>query len=61
MSNSETDRLAFKVKQAVGSMAIEGIKVSRQTEATMFNVASGRLSGKAVRQQLVEKYSRLGN
>lgn len=61
MSNSKTDRLAFKVKQAVGSMAIEGIKVSRQTEATMLNVASGRLSGKAVRQQLVEKYSRLGN
>lgn len=58
MSQSKTERLAFKVRQAVGSMAIEGIQVSRQAEATMLRVAAGRVSGKTVRQQLVEQYTR---
>lgn len=58
MSQSKTKRLAFKVRQAVGSMAIEGIQVSRETEARMLKVAAGRVSGKTVRQQLVEQYTR---
>ncbi len=58
MSHSNAELLAFKVKQAVGSMAIEGIQVSRQAEANMLKVAAGRVSGKSLRQQLVEKYTR---
>ena len=58
MSQSKTKRLAFKVRQAVGSMAIEGIQVSREAEARMLKVAAGRVSGKTVRQQLVEQYTR---
>ena len=58
MSHSNAELLAFKVKQAVGSMAIEGIQVSRQAEDNMLKVAAGRVSGKSLRQQLVEKYTR---
>ena len=56
MKYTKTQLLAFKVRQAVGSMAIEGIQVSQQSEATMLEVAAGRLSGKSVREQLVAKY-----
>lgn len=56
MKYTKSQLLAFKVRQAVGSMAIEGISVSRKTEAAMLKVASGRVSGKSVREELVEKY-----
>ena len=56
MKYTKTQLLAFKVRQAVGSMAIEGIQVSKQSEATMLEVAAGRVSGKSVREQLVAKY-----
>lgn len=59
MTHTKVQLLAFKVRQAAGSMAIEGIQVSRDSEATMLKVASGRLSGKALREQLVEKYRRM--
>lgn len=58
MSHLEAHRVAFKVRQAVGSMAIEGIQVSPESEAMMLQVAAGQMSGKAIRQQLVEKYRR---
>lgn len=56
MKYTKAQLLEFKVRQAVGSMAIEGIQVSKQSKATMLKVASGRVSGKSVREQLVEKY-----
>ena len=56
MKHTKTQLLAFKVRQAVGSMAIEGIQVSKQSEAIMLEVAAGRVSGKSVREQLVAKY-----
>lgn len=56
MKHTKGQLLAFKVHQAVGSMAIEGIQVSKQSEAIMLDVAAGRVSGKSVREQLVEKY-----
>lgn len=56
MKRSKSQLIAFKVRQAVGSMAIEGIEVSRESEATMLEVAAGRVSGKSVRKKLVEKY-----
>ena len=58
MSHPKSQHLAFKVRQAVGSMAIEGIQVSRQSEATMLKIAAGRVSGKTIREKLVEQYSR---
>lgn len=58
MKYTKTQLLAFKVRQAVGSLAIEGIQVSQQSEAIMLEVAAGRVSGKSVRAQLVEKYKR---
>ena len=56
MKYTKTQLLAFKVRQTVGSMAIEGIQVSKQSEATMLEVAAGRVSGESVRKQLVAKY-----
>ena len=58
MNHSKTQHLVFKLRQAVGSMAIEGIQVSRQSQAMMLKVAAGRLAGEEVRKQLVEKYRR---
>lgn len=50
MKYTKAQLLAFKVRQAVGSMAIEGIQVSKQSEATMLEVAAGRVSGDSVRE-----------
>lgn len=51
-----TELTAFKVQQAVGSMAIEGIRLSAQTQRTMLDIASGRLSASEVRQALLAEY-----
>ena len=51
-----TDMTVFKVRQAVGSMAIEGIRLSAQTQRTMLDIASGRLSASEVRQALLAEY-----
>ena len=51
-----TDMTVFKVQQAVGSMAIEGIRLSAQTQRTMLDIASGRLSASEVRQALLAEY-----
>lgn len=48
--------IVFKVQQAVGSMAIEGIRLSAQTQRTMLDIASGRLSASEVRQALLAEY-----
>lgn len=56
MNHTKVELLRFKVRQAVGSMAIEGIRVSRQSQATMLRVASGRVSAEAVKKELIEKY-----
>ena len=56
MKYTKAQLLAFKVRQPVGSMAIEGIQVSKQSEAIMLKVAAGRVSGKSIREQLVAKY-----
>lgn len=51
-----TELTAFKVQQAVGSMAIEGIRLSAQTQRTMLDIASGRVSASEVRQALLAQY-----
>lgn len=56
MKYTKTQLLAFKVRQAVGSMAIEGIQMTKQSETIMLKVAAGRVSGESVRKQLVAKY-----
>lgn len=58
MKGSKTHDVTFKVRQAVGSMAIEGIQVSRQSQAIMLKVAAGKLAGEDVRKQLVEMHRR---
>src|SRR5690554_6534685 len=61
MKHTKGQLLTFKVHQAVGSMAIEGIQVSKQSEAIMLDVAAGRVSGKSVREQLVAKYKQVSS
>ena len=56
MKYTKAQLLAFKVRQAVGSMAIEGIQMTKQSAAIMLKVAAGRVSGESVRIQLVAKY-----
>lgn len=56
MKYTKTQLLAFKVRQAVGSMVIEGIQMTKQSETIMLKVAAGRVSGESVRKQLVAKY-----
>lgn len=56
MKYTKAQLLAFKIRQAVGSMAIEGIQMTKQSETIMLKVAAGRVSGESVRKQLVAKY-----
>jgi len=56
MDRTKAQLLAFKVRQGVGSMAIEGIQVSRKSQADMLRIASGRVSAKSVKEQLIDKY-----
>ena len=46
----------FNVAQAVGSMAIEGIRVSNDTRELMLRVARGELSGAAARQEVLRRH-----
>ncbi|MCB1838454.1 MAG: hypothetical protein KDH99_12630 [Alcanivoracaceae bacterium] len=56
MDRTKAQLLAFKVRQGVGSMAIEGIQVSRKSQADMLRIASGRVSARSVKDQLIDKY-----
>lgn len=56
MNRTKAELLAFKVRQGVGSMAIEGIKVSRKSQATMLRIASGQLSAESAKEELINKY-----
>lgn len=56
MYRTKAQLLAFKVRQGVGSMAIEGIQVSRKSQADMLRIASGRVSARSVKDQLIDKY-----
>ena len=46
----------FKVQQAIGSMAIEGIRLSPKTQHVMLEIASGQVSATEVKQALIAKY-----
>lgn len=56
MKRTKNQLTAFWVKQAVGSMAIEGIPVSRETQALMMRIASGRVSASSTKEALIAKY-----
>lgn len=58
MKRTKNQLVMFKVEQAVGSMAIENIQVSRSSKATMLRVARGSVSASAAIDAVVEKYSR---
>ena len=53
---TSTELTIFKVRQAVGSMAIEGIRLSAQTQRTMLEIASGDVSASEVKQMLIAQY-----
>jgi len=46
----------FKVQQAIGSMAIEGIRLSPKTQHVMLEIASGQVSATEVKQALIAQY-----
>jgi hypothetical protein len=46
----------FRVAQAVGSLAIEGIRVSPELRANMTRVINGEVKGEDLRRELVERY-----
>ncbi|MEK6789724.1 MAG: antitoxin VbhA family protein [Pseudomonadota bacterium] len=46
----------FKVQQAIGSMAIAGIRLSAQTQRNMLEIASGQTSASEVKQALIAQY-----
>lgn len=56
MKRTKQQLTAFKVKQAIGSLAIEGIQVSRESEALMLRIANGRASGSSAKEALIAKY-----
>ncbi len=51
-----TRKISFKVAQAVGSLAIEGVTVSRSTKAAMLRIASGQASAKDIKNELIQQY-----
>lgn len=48
--------IRFKVRQAIGSMAIEGIQLSKEMQDVMLRIAMGQLCAVQVRAALVAKY-----
>jgi len=56
MKRTKAQKTAFQVKQAVGSMAIEGVRLSRHSQAVMLKVASGRISITSVKDELIAQY-----
>lgn len=46
----------FRVAQAVGSLAIEGIRVSPELRANMTRVINGEIKGEDLRRELVKRY-----
>lgn len=56
MNRTQAELVEFKVRQTVGSLTIEGVQVPKDAEERMLQIAKGRLSAKAVRQNLLAKY-----
>jgi len=56
MRTSKVDRVEFRVNQAIGSMAIEGIHVSKSTRAEMLRIVSGEVSAESVIKRYVKKH-----
>ncbi len=48
----------YRVAQAVGSMAIEGIRVSEHSREQMKRVIDGEVTGAELRRELVNRYRR---
>lgn len=57
---SKEELLAFKVKQAIGSMAMEGMKVTRSMELSMMQVVAGTVSADNLKRDLIAKHTRKG-
>lgn len=59
MKRTKHELTTFKIKQAIGSMAIEGITVSPRTQKTMESVATGSVPAVDVKRDLIAKYRSL--
>ena len=56
VKRTKAELLSFKVQQAVGSMAIEDMRVSRESQAMMLQIAAGRVVVDDIKAELVAKY-----
>jgi hypothetical protein len=56
MNKSPVHLTQFKVDQAIGSMAIEGLHLSAAEKGRMLQLANGKVTLPQVRQALLEKY-----
>lgn len=61
MNKSSVHQTQFKVDQAIGSMAIEGLHLSAAEKGRMLQLANGKVTLPQVRQALLEKYRRVQN
>jgi hypothetical protein len=48
----------FRVNQAVGSMALSGIRVSAEARDKMIRIINSEVSGAELRRELVSRYRR---
>lgn len=49
----------FRVTQVVGSMAVDGIRVSAETRSKMTRIINGEVNASDLRQELVQRYCKL--
>ena len=49
----------FKVNQAIGSMAIEGIVLTAKQQQAMLRIVRGQVSAASLREKWLAKYSQL--
>lgn len=56
-----TERIRRRVDQLIGSLQIEGIRVSEEQRAIMLSIVEGKIDGAARARELAEKYRQQNN
>lgn len=51
------EEVSFKVDQAIGSLAIENVVVSKRTRITMLAIASGRMPIEKAIDRVIRRYT----
>ncbi|AKX44543.1 hypothetical protein AKN87_05070 [Thiopseudomonas alkaliphila] len=59
MSVLSEQEAVFKVNQAIGSMAIEGIVLTAKQQQAMLRIVQGQVSAASLRAKWLAKYSQL--